>query len=300
MSVVVCTYNQTTEKTFFTLKSIITQKDVSIQLIIADDGSAENNFKRIEEFLVECGFMDFVFVGSGVNRGTVANFMQGVEEASGYYIKPLSPGDAFIDELTLCKWVSELKKVGRKWSFSDVICYYTTESGMIETERKAHPLYVHPYLRKNDRVCRWNYVVLNDIVLGAAVLGEKGVILEYLYRIERKVKYAEDNIWRLMMFDGIVPCYFSWDTLYYEVGSGISTSDDKIWAVRLKKDWDAATREMLSNSDDFDLFQRKMRHGIEIQEQAGKFRKLFIAGKIKMFLIRRAIPRKTRLLENRR
>jgi glycosyltransferase involved in cell wall biosynthesis len=299
VSVIVCTYNQAIDKMFYTLKSIIIQKGISVQLIVSDDGSVENNFGQIEHFLFDNGFEDFVLVGSKSNHGTVINLMQGIEKASGHFIKPLSPGDAFVEKHALCKWVDDMKKQGRRWSFANVACYYTDENGVNEIKHNAYPLDVSPYLRKDDERCRWNYLVLDDIALGAAVLGEKDVMLEYLHRIKGKVKYAEDNIWRLMMFDGIVPSYYSETMLYYEIGCGISTSGNKSWAMRLKQDWDAATREMLRDLDGLDSFQRKIWHGTEVLKQKSKFGKLFVLGKFKMFLIKRVIPRKTRLIKNR-
>lgn len=68
-----------------------------------------------------------------------------------------------------------------------------------------------------------------NIVLGAAIIAQKQVMLKYLQRIVGKVKYAEDNIWRLMMFDGIVGCYFPYPAVLYETGTGVSTLGSNVW-----------------------------------------------------------------------
>lgn len=46
VSVVVASYNPQIEKLLFTIKSIVNQKNVDIQIVITDDGSFENIFMR--------------------------------------------------------------------------------------------------------------------------------------------------------------------------------------------------------------------------------------------------------------
>ena len=46
-----------------------------------------------------------------------------------------------------------------------------------------------------------DYLLANDTILGAAVLAKRNIILKYLLEMEGKVKYAEDYMIRLMIFD---------------------------------------------------------------------------------------------------
>ena len=49
ISVVVLTYNSAFDDIKQTILSIVKQKDITFELIIADDGSKENHFEKIKE-----------------------------------------------------------------------------------------------------------------------------------------------------------------------------------------------------------------------------------------------------------
>lgn len=101
-------------------------------------------------------------------------------------------------------------------------------------------------------------MILNDIALGAATLCERNILVEYLLRIDGKVIYAEDNIYRIMMFDGVCADYFSEYAIFYEYGEGVSASRESVWCERLLKDWKATDSEMLIKQDTNDSLKRKM------------------------------------------
>lgn len=80
----------------------------------------------------------------------------------------------------------------------------------------------------------------------------------YLEIIKDCVVYAEDNIFRLMVFDGLVGYYYEKETTYYEYGSGVSTSKSDVWTERLIKDWNATNDLMHRRVRNNDLFQMKI------------------------------------------
>ena len=100
-SVLMLTYNSSWDKTRQTLYSVLVQKDVSFEIIIADDGSDENNFEKIREYLAAWDFTTYYLVANEQNQGIVRNFNSGLVLCKGEYIKPLSPGDFLYDENTL-------------------------------------------------------------------------------------------------------------------------------------------------------------------------------------------------------
>ena len=77
ITVVVLTYNPVWEKLRATLKSIVEQQDVHLQVVITDDGSKNNHFDKVELFFKEIGFDDFKLISNKNNEGTVINLYRG-------------------------------------------------------------------------------------------------------------------------------------------------------------------------------------------------------------------------------
>lgn len=292
ISVVVCTYNPFRKSLFFTLDSIINQKNVDIEIIIADDGSKKDIHNEIIQYFNTKNFKDWIIVCNKVNRGTVYNLYTGLKVCNGNYVKIISPGDALYGECILKEWLEFHKNNNYKWSFSDAIYYVNEPEGRLDIEVPAHPNNISPYMKKNKNVCRWNYIVLDDIALGATLFCEKQIIIEYIAKVVGKVIYAEDNIWRMMMFDGIVGGYFPRNTIFYEYGTGISTKAKAVWAKRLENDWNNANKLMI-NKKQLDEFQKAVIGAWKINNSKNKILKLFIKGKLKFFIIRKFRCRKT-------
>jgi len=293
VSVIVVTYNSEFEKLRVTIESILIQKEVRFEIIIADDGSSDNHQNLIELLFQKKQFNHYKFIGNLKNSGTVKNYLSGLYEAEGEYTKSISPGDYLFDSLTLRPWVDFMRENNYLWSFSDVVNYnYEKDHMMIPLSKKAYPQYIKPYLKKQYDKCRWNYVVLNDIALGAALLGDTQLILKYCERIcQHSVIYAEDNIWRLMMFDGIVGGYYPDLTVVYEFGTGISTNNNAVWNSRLTNDW-LATDNMMYETPEPDAFQRSMLYAMK-KQKGSLFKKLFTKGKICMIINNRLNIRMT-------
>ena len=90
---------------------------------------------------------------------------------------------------------------------------------------------VSPYIKDNYCVKEgiYNYVLLGDVVWGSNFLTRRDVMVTYMKRIIGKIKYAEDMIYRMMLADGRKMTYFQHNVIWYEYGSGISTSGDSKW-----------------------------------------------------------------------
>lgn len=295
VSVIIVTYNPVWEKLIATLKSIIIQRNILLQVVISDDGSRENYFRELKDYFDKISFQNYIMISNSENQGTVINVLRGVQAATGKYVKTISPGDCLTDENVLSSWVEELVIKNIDWSFSDAI-YYKIEKGNIDiVQEKAYPANIRPYVRNKTEKCRWNYCVLDDIALGAAIMVKKQVIEKYLRRIVGKVRYAEDNIWRLMMFDGLIGSYFPHPAVYYELGSGISTCGNDLWGKRLEEDWNAATEEMVSGVWKNDVFQMKANCALKKLKSKNRLHHIFVNGKIGMYLLKKFAWRKTKM-----
>lgn len=294
ISVVVVAYNPDWKQMKSTLESVIKQKEISYEIIIADDGSKDNLKGKLSEFFNERQFSNYKFVLNSENRGTVCNLMSGLEVAEGEYIKDISPGDELYTETALRDSLKYMKDNGYVWSFSEAI-YYSEVDGdgrkkIISGE--AFPNDISPYKKGNVLKARWNYVVLGDFALGATMLCKTKTQYDYCKKIVNRVKYAEDNIWRMMMFDGVEFGYYPYVTMLYEYGTGVSTSGNDKWARRLKDDLNATDEIMFARPlDEMDSFQSKM---LKMKKwNDNKFLKIFVKGKIKSVLLRKCKRRMT-------
>ncbi len=294
VSVIIATYNSDLKKIKTTLKSVINQKKIKLQIIVCDDGSEDNHFTEIEAYFKKNNFNNYELVANKENRGTVINALSGCERAEGDYIKSLAPGDGLIHSYVLYEWIYNMENENKKWSFSDVMYYNIDNNDKINILKiNSYPQDVIPYIKHNDLKARWNYVVLKDIAVGVAMIAQKEVYINYLNKIAGKVVYAEDNVWRLMSFDGVVASYFSKPAVFYEYGFGVSTSGDSEWGKRLTKDWLVANHEMIKYSGN-DLLKNRMIKALKLEENDHyRFYSQFFKGKVRLSLKRKLCPRKT-------
>ncbi len=293
VSVVVASYYPSWEKMKFTLDSILMQTGVNIQIIISDDGSDDNLFDEIQTYMQENHFDNYKLVGDGINHGTVINIYNGICEANGRYSKFISPGDALNGKDTLGKWLKALEESGKRWSFCDAV-YFGDVRDLKPVIASANPQIIDCYQRNDDRSCRWNYLVLNDLALGACTLGQTDLLKECLSEIVGKVKYAEDNIYRLMMYRNIVPMYYEHNSVLYEYGTGVSTSANDKWTKLLLADSNETDKVMFSD-ENRDEFQDKIYRAYEKRKAESKISQLNLGakGRLKIMLKRNLFPRKT-------
>lgn len=258
VSICVLTYKQSWEKLKRTLDSIICQKEVDFEIVISDDGSEENHSEEVRNYFQDKQYIDYTFISSERNTGTVQNFIRAAKVCKKPYVKMIGPGDCILEEDTLCRWLEFLTKSGKRWSFSDVEPYRNEGGAIRKVDAEEHPRLKEEYRKCDDELSRWNYVVLNDIAVGAAMMIEKDLLCEYLSKIDGRLVYAEDNIYRLMMYDGVVGVYYPESAVLYEYGCGVSTSNNKKWDELISKDWNETNRMMAETYNADDLIHRRV------------------------------------------
>lgn len=248
VSVIVAQYNPSQPMVIKTIKSIIGQKKVKIQIIIADDGSSLDYFNETEKYLIECGFKDYKFSKCEKNSGTCINVKKAVECADGEYVKLISPGDYLFDQDTLYNWYTFCKRYEVKVSYGMATYYYMKDADMQVVKKKcAQPALNYLYkLENNNSVGKIiDNIVLCDCILGASFLCERKILEEYLKEICGKVKYCEDFSYRLMLLDGQRIVWYDKPTVYYSYGDGISSKSDSNGNLLLRQD-EVAFDELLS------------------------------------------------------
>lgn len=275
VTVAVLTYNPDEQKLLATLRSVLLQKGISPQIVIADDGSKSKSFDRVKAFFAEKGFTDYRIVENPVNKGTVYNAFSAVEAATGKYVKFLSPGDLLSGEGVLHRWITEMEQRNALLSFSDAVYYTPGAEGPQPVVAATSPSRVDTYLQGNTEKARYHYLICDDLFLGAATVCERKTLYTYLQEICGKVVYAEDNIYRLMVYDRVPVCYFPEAAVVYETGLGVSTSANDVWKERLRKDWDACSALLLERCSGTDPLDKKLAYRLTHNPQS-IFGKLFL------------------------
>ena len=293
ISVIMATYNPVWEKCVFTLDSVIGQKNVDLELVITDDGSENNLFDEIKSYLNSRNFHNYRLVSHDRNHGTVCNYFDGLSKACGQYVKLISPGDALFGETTLEKWLQFLKEDGAEWSFAEAVYYMIVKNKRTPIKEASAPRLIDCYLSNNEKQCRWNYVVLEDMPLGAAILCKRQKLLQYMEKLVGIVKFSEDTSHTAMVYDDLLPAYYPTSVIFYEFGSGISTGDQK-WIHIFQEDL-RNFEGTLIHRENTDPFQRKMSKALASINSGGRRKKRLLKflqkNGVKKFLKFRLAPR---------
>lgn len=256
VSVVVLTYKPDKRKMFMTFRSILLQKNVDFQIVIADDGSDLNYAEEAKQFFDDNGFTDYTFILNPKNVGTVKNALSAMDSCKGQYIKLISPGDYLYGENTLAGWVSKIRKDNSVVCFSDTVHYHFNIEGKIEIiSTYASPNEYQKYLKGSEEF-RKAYLIKNDICCGASVLASTEKVREYLGYLDGKVILAEDNMYRLMAYKNEPESWYSNNSVLYEFGTGVSTGGVNL---RVFNDWTETDNIMRTwlTGDDFDKSLRR-------------------------------------------
>lgn len=262
ISVIVATYNPIWEKLRSTLNSILCQKNIDFEILITDDGSGNNLFDKVKDLFNQKGFHDYVLLPDEINRGTCFNVYKGITVAKGKYIKLISPGDYLYTENVLYLWTRYMEDTGSKVCFGKSV-YYHEEGGCVKVLKQySYPQRTELYMPKKNRRKPnvLNYIMLADTPVGAAFCTEKEILKLYMKYILGKIKYVEDNIYRMMVILGEELVYFDENVIWYEYGTGISTNRSDKWARIVEEEIKTSfkcTLELLKETSCFNNRLRK-------------------------------------------
>lgn len=253
-TIIVITYNSDFSKIKKTLLSILEQEDVEFEIIIADDGSINNNFDSIKSFFTENKFNNFKLVENKKNQGTVKNLISGLNAASGEFIKPISPGDFFYSKKSLKMAQDFIMHDNKEASayFGRTAYYSFNDNNLkIQTEQ-SNPHDIQPYLAQNEKKIKNNYFIRLDTILGASVIYKTESLKSHLLQICNFVKFAEDytlismlanNEKIKLILNGDNPDFFIW----YESDTGISTQKQSKWHKILHDELEKTFKNLCDN-----------------------------------------------------
>ena len=252
VSVILQMYHPNWDKIRLTLDSILLQTGIDYELIVSDDGSETDYFDDIRDYLNSREYKHpLKFAKCLSNVGTVKALHNALmQHATGEYIRFISPGDLLHGNTALRDWVNFAREQEAVVAFTELIYYQMNESKEITpVQQWVSPQY-NRY--KNQADFLKHYVMYNDVSIGFGILYRTTELKRYLSAFVDRVKYAEDNVARVMIFAGEKAAYYPKPTGLYEVDTGISTSD--VWRQRLINDWNASTAVMRRMNPDEGLY----------------------------------------------
>lgn len=235
ISVIVVTYNVNYEKLFSTLTSIIKQKKVECEIIIADDGTVNFMEEKLIQWFKNNNFKHYKLVANKKNQGTVKNIISGLKVSEGKFIKTISPGDYLVGEECLYNMLRFMKQEEAFVAFGKAY-YYKQDNNKYSVLNKSNPLDLDVYRIKNQKKIVNNYILFQDYILGAALICEKSLMVQYIKFIQDKITYSEDRIFILMMADGVKIAFCDEYFVWYECSTGVSTSGASEWMKILSQE----------------------------------------------------------------
>lgn len=244
VSVCVALYNSCPSQMLKTLTSIIKQEGVSIEIIIADDGSKIDLSPMIHDFFHRMNFLSYKIIRNIENVGTVKNYFKAAKVSKGRFIKCISPGDLLYSEVSLLKLVRYMETRRLDACFSDAV-YYCDNTNIEFPRVMIAPQEINCHLHNSIHLQKLFYLVLNDKVCGATWIVSADTLKVYLSMLVNRVKFSEDSIYRIMIFEERIISYYEEPTVYYHYGDGISTGRNPKWIELLHKD-DNSTNMILS------------------------------------------------------
>ena len=237
LSIIILTYNPNWKKLKGTLLSVLRQEGIFIELIIADDGSSKRFDDKIIALCKQYGKEDIKFSNLKQNAGTICNIAEALKIVTTPYVKLISPGDCLYEAECCKKWINFMQATNANMSFGDAI-YYGEQNGSYRIIKHTRaPIQRQLYENKNRRGLMVDCLMANDNILGASLMIETEVLKKYICLFKGKVKYAEDYLVRLAVFENKKILHFSQNVIWYEYGLGISTSKKDKWKKLLYRDF---------------------------------------------------------------
>ena len=235
VSVCVITYRSDPLKLRRTLVSVLRQMGCSFEAIVADDGTEDFARSEIEAFFASVGFTSYKILQAPENQGVVRNVYRAFSHAQGKYIKNISPGDCLYSDHVLADMVRFMEAGGRLAAFGRA-CYYQEEGGRYKVLDEMHPRSMQPYERGDFAAARKAHLLCQDYAIGAAFMARREILMQYTEYMLGRVVHLEDRAYTLMVADGIDIDFWNHNLIWYEYGSGISTSGDRRWQEQVIKD----------------------------------------------------------------
>lgn len=286
VSVILAIYNPSFSKLKATLQSVLNQTGISMELIFADDGSSVTYWEEIKAILEENHFSSYQFSILEKNSGVVQNYNHALKLCQGEYVKPISPGDMLFHPTLLRDWVTWLRQRDCRISFGEAGYYCQEENGEIRLFRhKMPPVNVALYDGNHREDMLIWYLLGEDTISGATMILERELYTRYMELQAGKVIWLDDMILRPAVFEGIPILAYPHPVMWYEYGSGISTTGNDIWMERCWKDFCTSDDIIRDEMEPVDAISRQYQRYLRMRGSNGIYNRM-----LKFLMFPRYLP----------
>lgn len=263
ISVILMTYNQDISSILLSIESVLRQDGCEFEIVIADDGSIENQEAELKAYFCYRSFTSFTFIRSPQNKGIVSNLLSGVQAASYPLIKPLSPGDLLYRPDTLSSIQAFCDETGAEIGFGK-LSGYSSEGARTRMFSYDAPTNPEAYndLTIDCESLAMGQLIKTDWVPGCSLFYGRDFILRYLLKLKEEygVIYSEDLTCPLITLDKVRIRFLDLPILWYEIGAGISTAGNKASRTRLYRDHRSFYTKLLEQNPNSPLCRSAMKH----------------------------------------
>lgn len=235
-SAILVTYYPDWDKVKLTLDSILHQSFRDYEIVVSDDGSPENCFDKIEEYLKDNGVTHYTLLSHEKNQGTVKNLLDAVKHSKGTYIRDFGPGDLFYNEESMQQVYDFLEKSKAEGCFGLMRGYCRQEDGTIKFVEFPHPFDLTAYIKNDTKRIQKNLILYRDNASGACTCYRRDYYEEYLTKLLSVVIYTEDIFQVLAGIEGRPLQFFPDYLVWYEADSGVSTQKKSSFSEKLALD----------------------------------------------------------------
>ncbi len=250
VSVIVLLYKPDLKKTLITLKSVLMQKNIDFEIVISDDGSEFDYFSEIEDYLKRNKFMAYSMVKNKENVGTVKNCLGALKKAVGKYVFLISPGDMLYDSDVLYDLYNFSESKSAKIAFGNAVFYNVSDKINVLSHMR-NPVCPEYYSENNSVRKMYMSALFGNQIIGATYFRERKTALKYFSEIQSFAKYVEDTTSTLLAFGDDERIYrYDGNVVWYEFGTGVSTSGNDEWHTVIQNEVIAAMNKLKKKNPD--------------------------------------------------
>ena len=224
IALVVLTYNSDLLKTIATLESARMQRGVRFKVIVADDGSSNNNIDHIERYLSGAGFDAYEVLDRKKNVGTVRNLREALDYADAPFVKPISPGDYLYGRGSLNTISSIMSEGDLAFCFGRAV-YYQDIDGMPQILNQRRNILTTLCAGQNTDISTLKkYQIRHGYSAhGASAAYCTKHLSECLDVLSaNSIRLCEDLSTRLMVMKSLPFTFIDDYLIWYEYGTGVS------------------------------------------------------------------------------
>lgn len=234
-SVIILCYNSEKEALRKTIDSVLIQKNIDCELLLADDCSQNGCLQYAKDYLAGKDYTDYKVIEHNVNVGTVQNIFDAVQRAEGRFTKCIGAGDLLLEDVTLRRVYDYMSEESCVMCFGKMQAYRMNQ-GQIEKASYFWPPDIVGFIKGRGERVKRNVIRYHGWIPGASMFYDTERFKMRLEEITGIVKYCEDLLQVLLFVHGDKVVCFPYGAVYYEMGSGISTNNNNGNLSRIQND----------------------------------------------------------------